>query len=141
MSKTKRFTGLKDLAGDKERKAAQQLAEALQALNKKKQELAQLKRYLDDYQELPALPTDAARLENLRLFMSRLSQAIETHEGALAEAEARYRDQAERWKALKAQTQALDQLVDKYTRQEQYEDLQQEQKELDEQLSRPKADP
>lgn len=141
MNKTKRFSGLKDLAGDKERKAAQRLAAALQALTEKKQELAQLKSYLDDYQAAPPAPTDTARLENLRMFMSRLSQAIESQEGDLAKAEARYQDEAERWKSLKAQTQALDQLVDKYTRQEQYEDLQQEQKELDEQVTRPKGEP
>ena len=138
MNKQKRFAGLKDLAGDKERKAAQRLADALQALNEKKQELDQLKSYLDDYQKAPAAPTDTARLENLRLFMSRLSQAIEAQEGDLAQAERRYQDEAERWKTLKAQTQAFDQLVDKYTREEQYADQQQEQKELDEQAARPK---
>ena len=138
MDKPKRFAGLKDLAGDKERKAAQRLADALTALNEKKQELAQLKSYLDDYQAAPVAPTDTARLENLRLFMSRLSQAIEAQEGDLAQAEARYQDEADRWKALKAQTQALDQLVDKYTRQAQYADQEREQKELDEQAARPK---
>lgn len=141
MSKSKRFAGLKDLAGERERKAAQRLAEALKALDEKKQELAQLKRYLDEYQTGSAAPTDAARLENLRLFMSRLSAAIETQEGDLAHAEARYQDEAERWKSLKAQSQALDQLLDKYQQEERYEDVRREQKELDEQVTRPKDKP
>ena len=138
MNKPKRFEGLKDLAGDKERKAAQRLAEALEALNEKRRELEQLKAYLDEYQAAPAAPTDTVRLENLRLFMSRLSQAIDAQQGDLAQAEARYQEEAARWKALKAQTQALDQLVDKYTREARKEDLNQEQKELDEQAARPK---
>lgn len=138
MSKTKRFEGLKDLAGDNERKAAQRLATALKALQEKKQELDQLKQYLDDYQSSAAAPTDAARLENLRLFMSRLSQAIEAQEGSLAQAEAHYENEAERWKSLKAQSQAFDQLVQKYTREERYEAAQQEQKEMDELATRPK---
>jgi len=142
MSKSKRFAGLKDLAGEEERKAAQRLAEALKALNEKKQELAQLKRYLDEYQaDSGAAPTDAARLENLRLFMSRLSEAIDGQEGDLAHAEARYQDEAERWKSLKAQSQALDQLLDKYKQEERYEDVRQEEKELDEQVTRPKDKP
>lgn len=138
MSKTKRFAGLKDLAGDNERKAAQRLAAALQALEAKKQELDQLKNYMDDYQSSAVAATDTARLENLRLFMSRLSQAIQAQEGSLAAAQARYQAEAERWKALKAQTQALDQLLDKYTREERHEEVQAEQKELDEQVARPK---
>jgi flagellar export protein FliJ len=138
VSKTKRFAGLKDLAGDNERKAAQRLAAALQALEAKKQELDQLKNYMDDYQSSAVAATDTARLENLRLFMSRLSQAIQAQEGSLAAAQARYQAEAERWKALKAQTQALDQLLDKYTREERHEEVQAEQKELDEQVARPK---
>ena len=138
MSRAKRFAGLKDLAGDKERKAAQRLAAALSALEAKKRELDQLKQYLDEYHTTSGAPTDAARLENLRLFMSRLSQAIEAQEGSLAQAEQRYQAEAERWKAFKAQTRALDQLLDKYTREEHDQQVQWEQKEQDEQVARPK---
>ena len=140
MSKASRFEGLKDLAGGKEAQAARNLAESLYAVKAKEAQVQQLRDYLDEYHRSAAAePQDAARWENSRRFLARLNEAVSLREGELEAAKLRYREEADRWRDAHVQTKALEQLVEKYYREELKALERREQKELDERAQRPKT--
>ena len=139
MRKAERFAGLKDLAGGRENGAARSLAESLREMQSKAAELTQLRCYLDTYAEAgngDDSTVDTARWRNTRQFVSRLNDAVTQQEDALAAATARYEQEAERWRACHQQTNALQQLVDRYCQEELQETERREQKECDEHVAR-----
>jgi len=136
-SKTSRFEGLRDLADGRETQAVRSLAESLHALKVKEAQLQELRDYLDEYQrEANAAALDAARWENSRRFVANLSDAVTLRASELEAARARYEQEADRWRDSHRRTQALEQLVDKYYREELKEIELRDQKELDEQVLR-----
>ena len=136
-SKSSRFEGLKGLAGGREAQAARSLAESLHALRAKEEQLQQLRDYLDEYRrEAEDAAQDAVRWENSRRFLSSLNDAVAVRESELEAARARYEQEAERWRSSHRHTKALEQLVEKYYREELKEVERRDQKELDEQVSR-----
>ncbi len=139
-SRVKRFGELERLAGSREQEASRRLAATLDALREKEQQLDQLRTYLDEYQQQSraAQGTDPTRWENYRLFLSRLSEAIQQQERELTDARARYAEEASSWRESHARTQALTKLVDKYRREDRQRMTELEQKELDELLGNPR---
>lgn len=135
MTKSERFEPIAQLAGVKETVAARALAQSLKELKTKEAELAQLRGYLEEYRQL-VLPdgraVDPLRWQNAQKFIARLGDAVRAQEHELEHAADRYRAEAERWRVSHQHTQALEQLVDKYYREEMLELERREQAELDE---------
>ncbi len=143
MNKTARYEGLTNLAGGRESGAARRLAECLSEVQSKEAELRQLRDYMDGYRqetEREDTALDTARWRNLRLFLSRLNDAVRIRELDLEAAKERYTQEAERWRACHRQTTALQQLVDKYYREDIQDAERRDQKELDAQVLRKKKD-
>ncbi len=139
ISKTTRFGGLKDLADGREAQAARGLAQSLHALRTKEAQLRELRDYLDEYRrEEQDAALDAARWENSRRFLSRLNDAVTLRESELDAARARYEEEADRWRRSHRHTKALEQLVEKYYREELRNVERRDQKELDELVARRK---
>lgn len=143
MGKASRFEGLKDLAGGREAGAARRLADSLNDLKAKEAKLGQLREYLDEYRHDAQRDTgalDTERWKNSRLFLSRLNDAVNHHEGELEAAKLRYQQEAEHWRVSHRQTRALEKLVDKYYREDIQNAERRDQKELDEQVQRRRDD-
>ena len=139
MRKADRFEGLKDLADGRENGAARRLADSLREMQSKAAELKQLHDYLDSYAKAgngDDSTVDTARWRNTRQFVSRLNDAVTQQENELAIATARYEQEAERWRACHQQTNALQQLVDRYCQEELQDTARREQKECDEHVTR-----
>ncbi len=143
MSKAERFEGLKHLASGREADAARRLADCRSDLDSKEAELIQLRGYLDDYRretEREDKVLDTARWRNSRAFLSRLNAVVTIREGEFEAAKERYRQEAESWRERYLHTKALEQLVDKYYREDIRDAERRDQKELDEQVLQRKDD-
>ena len=139
MNKVARFESLEKLAGGQEAGAARRLAQCLNDLNNKQEELRKLRLYLEDYarkSEREDQFVDTARWNNTRQFLNQLSNAVTVREAEFEAAAERYRQEVERWRSCHRQTRALKLLVDKYCDEELQALERREQKELDEQVSR-----
>lgn len=135
--KSSRIASLKGLADGREARAARSLAQSLGVLKAKEAQLSQLRAYLDEYRRDAGEATlDAARWENSRRFVAELNAAVSLRETELEAARARYQQEADRWRDSHRRTKALEQLVDKYYREELKALQRRDQKELDEQALR-----
>lgn len=135
MTRAERLEPIAQLAGIRESVAARALAQSLKDLKVKETELAQLRDYLDEYRRLvqPGQRIlDALRWDNAQQFIARLGEAVRAQERELERAAERYRAEVERWRVSHRHTRALEQLVEKYYREELLALECREQAELDE---------
>ena len=138
-SKLKRFGELERLAESEELVASKRLKECIDVVLAERNKLDQLKHYLEEYRNEDGNSPqqhDPARWENYRRFLDRLSQTIEAQRRELEEAEARYRTEADRWRASHARTETLSRLLEKFEVEQRREVAAREQKELDDRASR-----
>lgn len=134
----KRYTGLKNLADNREAQAAKALATSMQQLEAKQAELDRLRSYAAEYQlAQQGKPTDRARLSNLHTFTSQLSGVIKRVEEEVEIAKQAMQADMEQWRGGYQHSKALEQLVEKYRRELVNLEERQEQKELDERNARP----
>ncbi|NNC65950.1 MAG: flagellar FliJ family protein [Gammaproteobacteria bacterium] len=135
----KRYTGLKNLADNREAQAAKALATSMQQLQAKQAELDRLRSYAAEYQlGYQDKATDRARLSNLHTFTSQLSGVVKRLEDEVESARQAMRADMEQWRGGYRHSKALEQLVEKYRRELVNLEESQEQKELDERNARPK---
>lgn len=133
----KRYTSLKNLADDREAKAAKSLAASMQQVQAKQAELDRLRGYAAEYQlAYKDKPTDRARLSNLHTFTSQLGGVIKRLEDEVEVAKQALQADMEQWRGGYRHSKALEQLVEKYRRELVSFEESQEQKELDERNAR-----
>ncbi len=138
----KRFTGLKNLADNREAQAAKALAVSMQQLEAKRAELERLRGYAAEYQLAQQdKPLDRARLANLHTFTNQLSSVIKRLEEEVEVATKAMQADMEQWRGGYRHSKALEQLVEKYRRELVSHEENQEQKELDERNVRPRQEP
>lgn len=139
-SKLKRFGELERLAEGEELEASRRLKECIEDVLAERAKLDQLRDYLEDYRNGETATDnqrlDPARWENYRRFLSRLSETIEAQQQELDQAEARYREEADRWQASHARTETLSRLLQKFESEQRREMATREQKEQDDRVSR-----
>ena len=137
MSRWTRFASLKRLADNDEGRAAKSLAESLQRLEAKQNELERFRAYAADYERTASAgSTDALRLKNLRDFTRELATVIRQLERDVDAAKHAFVDNLERWRRGYRQSKALEQLVESYRREYLRIEALREQKETDELASR-----
>ncbi|MDH3507861.1 MAG: flagellar export protein FliJ [Gammaproteobacteria bacterium] len=134
----KRYTGLKNLADNREAQAAKALATSMQQLEMRQAELDRLRSYAAEYQlAQQGKPMDRERLSNLHMFTSQLSGVIKRLEEEVESAKQAMQADMEQWRGGYRHSKALEQLVEKYRRELMNLEESQEQKELDERNARP----
>ncbi len=139
-SKLKRFGELERLAGGEELVATRRLKECIETVLAERTKLDQLRDYLQDYRNGDGTAAnqqlDPVRWENYRRFLGRLSDTIEAQQRELDQAEARYQEEADRWRASHARTETLSRLLQKFEAEQRREIATREQKEQDDRASR-----
>jgi flagellar export protein FliJ len=116
MNDPARLEPLSDYAVMRETEAAQRLAASARALKAKEAEVQQLRGYLAEYRqraELADRSTDAARWQNARAFLTKLSDAVAFHEAELQKSIERYRLEADRWRLSHQRAVALDKVLER----------------------------
>jgi flagellar export protein FliJ len=130
-----RLEPMAELADKFETQAARRLAASAKALQRKENEVEQLRSYLAEYRqraELEQSSTDALRWQNRRAFLAQLSEAVARKETELQAAEEDYRLEAERWRESYRRAKGLDSVVERAEREAAEEARRRVQAELDE---------
>jgi flagellar export protein FliJ len=128
-----RFASLKKLADTAESRAAKSLAESLQRLEAKQDELDRFRAYAAEYEQTAgAGTTDPVRLRNLCSFTRELATVIRQLETDVDAVRQAFVDDLERWQHGYRRSKALEQLVASYRREYLRIEALREQKEADE---------
>ena len=133
MTRSKRMQPVVNVTANRERDAAQRLGECQQRVQAAEQRLEELIRYREEYTQQFASggSLNTARLQDYRLFLSRLNQAVEQQRGFLQRACAECADLRQRWLDLHTRAQALDKVVERYRDEERSDQGRRDQKESD----------
>lgn len=137
----KRLEPVQRLKQSRERDAARALGERQQALAAERQRLEELLRYREDYlaryqATLGRGGLAVAALQEYRVFLDRLDQAIAQQQDAIEKA-ARTRDQRrDQWLATRVDTRAIDKVVASRRRELAHQGRKREQAEMDEHAAR-----
>jgi len=138
MSRSERIQPIKDIADTRERNAGAVVAQAERALRDREQQLAQLKKYLDEYvrKNTPGIGSvDPIRLNNYRAFLARLTEAVRAQEQLVEQASREYERKREDWRVQHVEAAALGRAVERMQLFERNEQGRREQKESDEDTS------
>lgn len=133
MTRSKRMQPVVNVTAKREREAAQRFGECQQRVQAAEQRLAELIHYREEYTQQFANggSLNAARLQDYRLFLDRLNQAVEQQRGLLVRAREESAAQRQRWLDLHTRAQALDKVVERYRGEERSDQERREQKETD----------
>lgn len=135
MSRSERIQPIKDIADTRERNAGAVVAQAERALRDREQQLAQLRKYLDEYvlKNTPGIGSvDPVRLNNYRAFLARLTEAVRAQEQLVEQASQEYERKREDWRVQHVEAAALGRAVERMQLFERTEQDRREQKESDE---------
>ena len=144
MTRSKRMKPVQQLAQRRERKAVQKLGQSQQYLQAQQAKLEELRAYRDQYaRDFEASGCDglgAMRVQDYRIFLSRLSEAVRQQEAVIAQCCARHEQTRQQWMESRGQSQTFDKLVDRYRLEENKQLERKEQKEQDDRAQRPGSD-
>jgi len=143
MSRSERIQPIKDIADTRERNAGAVVAQAERALRDREQQLAQLRKYLDEYvrKNTPGLgAVDPVRLGNYRAFLARLTEAVRAQEQLVEQASLEYERKREDWRVQHVEAAALGRAVERMQVVERTEQDRREQRESDEDSLRKNGD-
>lgn len=116
MTRSKRMQPVVEVTVQREREAAKRLGEAQQRVQAAEQRLDELTRYRQEYTQQFAAGDSltAARLQDYRVFLDRLNQAVEQQHAVLGRARQEADTQRQRWLDLHTRVQALGKVVERY---------------------------
>lgn len=144
MTKSDRLKTVTKVADERERQAAREMGAAQQTLAQRQQRLKELQNYRDEYARRFSDTNHDARpvvlVNDYRLFMHRLDQAVVQQQRVVDVATAEYEKKRASWMALRAKAKALDKVVDKLKQGERRVADRKEQKDSDERAGRSSAD-
>lgn len=140
MTRSKRMTPVVKVAESREQAAARVLGEARQRLEQQQRKLEELTTYRDQYslefQQCSGQGMGVARLQDFRLFLARLNEAIEQQRRLVERCQQDCERRRLQWVATRTRTQALGKVVDRYQREEQRVAERREQRDSDERAQR-----
>lgn len=133
MTRSKRMQSVVEVTANREREAARRLGDAQKRVEAAEQRLQELLLYRDDYTQQFAngASLTAARLQDYRIFLGRLNQAVDQQLQLLERARQDCEAQRRRWMDIHTRTQALDKVVSRYRDEERSDNERREQKESD----------
>ncbi len=140
MTKSKRMEPVAQVADQRERQAAVEMAEFRRFLDAQQAKLDELNNYRNDYarhfEEAGRGGMDAARMADYRRILARLNDAIAYQEQRLAGLHNEYERVRRRWTDTRTRAAALDKVMQRYRNEEQHAADRREQGESDERAQR-----
>ena len=141
MTRSKRMNPVVKVAESREQAAARILGEAQQQLTRQEQRLDELMAYRDQYsqqfQQSSGMGMGVARLQDYRVFLARLNEAIEQQKQVIVRCRQDCERQRCHWLSSRTRTQALGKVVERYQREERRAVERREQHDSDERAQRP----
>ncbi|MBI5041006.1 MAG: flagellar export protein FliJ [Gammaproteobacteria bacterium] len=134
MTRSKRMQPVVNVTANREREAAQRLGECQQRVQAAEQRLEELIQYREEYtrQFANGGSLNTARLQDYRIFLGRLNQAVEQQHVVLERAREECAALRQRWLDMHTRAQALDKVVERYRDEERSDQNRRDQKETDE---------
>ena len=124
------------VVGNEEREMARRMSDCRVNMEKDEQQLMSLMRYRNQYLEgfhgAGGRCFKPAQLQDYRVFLARLDQAIDQQQQALRQSREAFEDMQLRWLKLHGENKALQKLINKREQRSMAERARGEQKELDE---------
>jgi len=128
------------VAETREQAAVQKLGESQRCLDAQRVKLEELCAYRDQYSEdfrsSGGQGLDANRLQDYRVFLARLNEAIRQQESILEQCTCDHEQTRQQWVKTRSHHQAIDKVVERYRSEEQKAQDRHEQKEQDERVQR-----
>ena len=137
MTRSKRMQSVVEVTANREREAARRLGEAQNREQAAAQRLDELIRYREEYtrQFADNVSLPAARLQDYRVFLNRLNQAVEAQQKLLVRAEQDCAAQRSLWLEIHTRVKALGKVALRYRDAERSDHDRREQKDTDEHSS------
>lgn len=132
-SRAHRLQPAADLARERQEAAMQKLAEQQQRLAKAEAQLAELRRYREEYAETNSGVTVSALL-NRRQFVERIDTVIAQQINEVARQQRQLEQVRGQWRDAHAREQALGTVIDRYREQDRKVEERREQAEIDERM-------
>jgi len=136
MTRSKRMQPVQRVAQNREQSAVQKLGQSQQNLDAQRVRLEQLRDYRDQYsrnfEQSGGSGLDATRIQDYRVFLNRLSEAIRQQEAVLEQCCCQHEQTRQQWAETRTHCQAIEKVVHRYRSDEQRQQDLREQKEQDE---------
>ncbi|MBU1191912.1 MAG: flagellar export protein FliJ [Gammaproteobacteria bacterium] len=133
MTRSKRMQSVVEVTASSERESARVLGELQKRVQAAEQRYQELIRYREDYTQQFANggSLTVARLQDYRIFLSRLNQAVEQQQQLVERAQQDCAKQRQRWMEIHTRVQALGKVVTRYRDEERSDNDRREQKDSD----------
>jgi flagellar protein FliJ len=133
MTKSKRFEPIREIASTSAKDLSRAMGEAGRKVTELEGKVQQLQSYRDDYvrNSQAAGTIDAVKLQNYRMFLDRLGEALRQQSKLLDLARAEYEKRRALWSEKRIEAESLGRVVDKFRKEERHAADQREQREGD----------
>ena len=131
--KSKRFEPIRDIASTSAKDLSRAMGEAGRKVAELEGKVEQLQSYRDDYVRNSQSPAtiDAVKLQNYRMFLDRLGDALRQQLESLVIARAEYDKRRALWSEKRIEAESLVRVVDRFRKEERHAADQREQREGD----------
>ena len=140
MTRSKRMQPVQRVAQNREQNAVQKLGQSQQNLDAQQARLEELRAYRDqyarDFERSGGSGLDATRIQDYRVFLNRLGEAIRQQETLLEQFCSQHEQTRQQWVETRTHSQAIDKVVHRYRRDERRQLERKEQQEQDERALR-----
>jgi flagellar FliJ protein len=133
MIKSKRFEPIREIASSSAKDLSRAMGEAGRKVAELEGKVQQLQSYRDDYvgNSQAAGAIDAVKLQNYRMFLDRLGEALRQQSKLLDTAREEYEKRRALWSEKRIEAESLGRVVDKFRKEERHAADQREQREGD----------
>jgi flagellar protein FliJ len=134
MMKSKRFEPIQEIASISAQDLSRAMGEAGRRVADLEGQLERLQSYRDEYLRKSAQGAgaiDAVKLQNYRMFLDRLGEALRQHLKALEIARSEYERRHALWSEKRIEAESLSRVVDRFRKEEQHAADRREQREGD----------
>jgi len=133
MMKSKRFEPIREIACASAKDLSRAMGEAGRKVAELEGKVEQLKSYRDDYVRNSQSPAtiDAVKLQNYRMFLDRLGEALRQQLNSLGIARAEYDKRRALWTEKRIEAESLGRVVERFRKEERHAADQREQREGD----------
>jgi flagellar export protein FliJ len=134
MKKSKRFEPIQEIASTSAKDLSRAMGEAGRKVADLERQLEQLQSYRDEYlrkSSQGAEAIDAVKLQNYRMFLDRLGEALRQHVKSLEIARSEYERRRALWSEKRIEAESLSRVVDRFRKEERHAADRREQREGD----------
>jgi flagellar export protein FliJ len=134
MKKSKRFEPIQEIASNSAKGLAQAMGDAARKVAELERQLGQLQSYRDEYVRNSAQAAgaiDAVKLQNYRMFLDRLGEAVRQHLRNLEIARSEYERRRALWSEKRIEAESLSRVVERFRTDERHAADRREQREGD----------